>query len=391
MSRSAGLRGAAAVVGVGDTGYFKRGESPESGLALVLRAVLAACRDAGADPRDIDGFVSYSDDSNEGPAVAMALGVKELRWSSMVWGGGGGGSAAALTQAAVAVATGQAECVAVFRGLSERHDGRLGYAKPHIGTHYSANGVLAPAQICALRTQRMLEVDKVPESALRALVLASYHHAQRNPRAVAYGKPLDETAYAEARPISDPFRLYDCSRENDGAACVLVVPAERARDYAGTPAYFLAGVQGAAQGWGTSAENEEPYTGSGFHPALVERLWRQAGIGSSDVDVVQVYENFSGPGVASLIDFGLCPPGPEAASVMTVENLIAPDGGLPVNTAGGNLADGFVHGIGLALEAVRQIRGGSPNPVPGAKVSLLLGGPMAPMVSAVVLGSAETL
>ena len=104
-----------------------------------------------------------------------------------------------------------------------------------------------------------------------------------------------------------------------------------------------------------------------------------------------MYENFSGPAVASLIDLGLCPPGPDAGSFMTLPNLIAPAGALPVNTAGGNLAEGFVHGIGLVLEAVRQIRGTSANQVPGAAISLLLGGPVAPLVSATVFGSPATV
>ena len=107
--------------------------------------------------------------------------------------------------------------------------------------------------------------------------------------------------------------------------------------------------------------------------------------------MVQVYENFSGPAVASLIDFGLCPPGHAAGAFMTLPNLIAPTGALPVNTAGGNLAEGFVHGIGLVLEAVRQVRGTSPNQVPGVDVSLLLGGPVAPLVSATIFGSAATV
>lgn len=385
------LRGAAAVVGVGESKYQKRGTSVESSRSLVLRAVLAACRDAGIKPRQVDGFVSYGDDANDGPSVATALDVSELRWSSMVWGGGGGGSAAALTQAAVAVATGQATCVAVYRGLSQRDDGRLGFAQYYLGSQYTANGVLAPAQICALRTQRMLEVDKVPPSALRALVLASYEHAQRNPRAVAYGRPLDEAAYEGSRMISEPFHLYDCSRENDGAGALLVVAADRAADCASPPAYFLSGVQGRSAGWGESLENEAAYTSAGFHPELVARLWREAGVSATDVDVVQAYENFSGPAVASLIDVGLCPPGPDASSVMTPENLLAPTGNLPVNTSGGNLAEGFIHGIGLTIEAVRQIRQESPNTVPGANVSLLLGGPMAPLVSAVLLGSPATV
>jgi acetyl-CoA acetyltransferase len=251
--------------------------------------------------------------------------------------------------------------------------------------------VLTPVQVCALRTQRMLEVDGVPWSALEALVQASYHHAQQNPDAVGYGRPLDHETYADSRWVSEPLRLYDCSRENDGAAAVLVTSAERATDLRSVPAFILSGVQGAGPDWSESAENNAAYTSAGFHPAMVARLWAEAGVKAGEVDVVQVYENFSGPAVASLIDLGLCPPGPEAGSFMTVPNLIAPDGALPINTAGGNIAEGFVHGIGLVLEAVRQIRGTSASQVPSADVSLLLGGPVAPLVSATIFGSAATI
>jgi acetyl-CoA acetyltransferase len=391
MSRDRAFRGAAAVTGIGSTPYYKRGASPHPSLRLILEAILAACADAGIDPCQVDGFVSYANDLNEGLAVGAALGAREVRWSSMVWGGGGGGLAAAVNAAAAAVAAGQAEHVIVYRGVTQAQDGRQSYGKGHFPPLLSAHGVLVPAQVCALRTQRMLEVDGVPASALEALALASYQHAQSNPEAVSYGRPLDSAAYADARWISEPLRLFDCSRENDGAAAVLVTSAERAADSPQVPAYILAGVQGAGPGWTESAENEDAYTSAGFHPALVARLWEGAGVKPGEVDVVQVYENFTGPAVASLIDLGLCPPGPEAGRFMTLPNLLAPSGRLPANTAGGNLAEGFVHGIGLVLEAVRQVRGTSTNQVPDAAISLLLGGPMAPLVSATIFGSPSTL
>jgi acetyl-CoA acetyltransferase len=386
-----GFRGSTAVVGVGATDYYKRGTSPMSSAQLVLQAILRACEDAGADPRAVDGFVSYAGDSSEGLAIGAALGVHEVRWSTQVWGGGGGAVAAAVNCAAAAVHSGQASCVAVYRGLSEATDGRGAYNKGHMGHLYAAHGMMAPAQVCAMRTQRMLEVDGVPPSTLEAVALAGYHHAQTNPRAVAYGQPLDDDRYQGARLISEPLRLFDCSRENDGATAILVVSAERAGDYRGVPAYILSGVQGATAGWTESVENESSYTSAGFHPALVQRLWEGAEITAADVDVAQVYENFTGPAVASMIDHGLCPPGPAAGEVLTLDNLTVEQGNLPINTAGGNIAEGFVHGIGLVAEAVRQIRGGSPNPVAGADVSLLIGGPMAPLVSSTVFGSAATV
>jgi acetyl-CoA acetyltransferase len=386
-----GFRGSTAVVGVGATDYYKRGTSPLSSAQLVLQAILRACDDAGADPRSIDGFVSYAGDSSEGLAIAAALGVRELRWCSEVWGGGGGGVAAAVNCAAAAVHSGQAECVVVYRGLSEATDGRRAFNRGHMGHLYTAHGMIAPAQVCALRTQRMLEVDGVPPSALEAVALAGYHHAQRNPRAVAYGHPLDHQRYQDCRMISEPLRLFDCSRENDGAAAILVVSAQRVGDYNGRAAYILSGVQGAAAGWTESAENEDDYTSAGFHPRLVRRLWEGAGAGPGDVDVAQVYENFTGPAVAAMIDHGLCPRGPEAGEFMTVDNLTVEQGRLPINTAGGNIAEGFVHGIGLVVEAVRQIRGDSTNSVANADISLLIGGPMAPLASSTVFGSPATV
>ncbi|BBZ05679.1 lipid-transfer protein [Mycolicibacterium chitae] len=391
MSTNRTLRGKAAVVGIGSTPYRKRGDSDKSALTLILEAILAACSDAGVDPRQIDGFVSYANDRSEGPVVGTTLGVNEIRWSTMVWGGGGGGVAAAVNAAATAVAAGQADCVVVYRGITEADDGRGSYGKGHFPPLLSAHGIVAPAQVCAMRTQRLLEIDGVPPSAMKALVMASYQHAQNNPAAVAYGKPLDSETYESSRWVAEPLHLFDCSRENDAASALLIVSAERARDFASVPAYVLAGVQGAGRGWGESIENEDNYTSAGFHPAMVSRLWNSAEVKAGDVDVVQVYENFSGPAVASLIDFGLCPAGSAAGEFMTLPNLLADGGKLPINTAGGNIAEGFVHGIGMAVEAVRQVRGSSPNQVKGAEVSLLLGGPVAPFVSATMFGSAATL
>ena len=307
----------------------------------------------------------------------------------MVWGGGGGGVAAAVNAAAAAVACGQADTAVVYRGITEADDGRQSYGKGHFPPLLSAHGVLTPAQVCALRTERMPEVDGVPGSALEALVQASYHHAQQNPDAVAVAGPRPR--HLRRPPVglraASPVRLLP---KNDGAAAVLVTSAQRAADLCCAPAFVLSCVQGAGPDWSESAENNAAYTSAGFHPAMVARLWAGAGVKPADADVVQVYENFSGPAVASLVDFGLCPPGPEAGAFMALPNLIAQGGALPVNTAGGNIAEGFVHGIGLVLEAVRQVRGTSYE-VPGADISPLLGGPVAPLVSATVFGSAATI
>lgn len=389
------LRGAAAVVGVADI-HYKRGAAPHGELRMTLEAIVAACADAGISPRELDGFVSYAGGGHDGAILGGALGVDDVRWSNMMWGGGGGAVAAAINNAAVAIATGQAECVVVFRSMAQDDTGRLGYAKYFYGPHYLAHGVGSPAQVCALRTQRLLEHDGVPREAMRALVLAAYRHAQNNPTAAGYGKPLDEQTYESSRMITEPFHLFDCSRESDGAVALVLVSAERAKSIRPDAAYVLAGAQGAPGGYSSIIDNDDLYTSAGFsgrpgHPGVADRLWAAAGLGPGDIDVVQVYENFSGPAVAALIDHGLAPSGPAAGEVLTVDNLTAGIGKLPVNTSGGNIADSFVNGMGLAVEAVRQIRGTSTNPVADAQLSLFIGGPMAPLVSSTLFGREETL
>jgi acetyl-CoA acetyltransferase len=219
------------------------------------------------------------------------------------------------------------------------------------------------------------------------LVRASYHHGARNPEAVTYGKDLDLEAFRTARWISEPFRLFDCSRENDGAGALVMVSAERAKDLRKPPVHLVGVAQGAAKGWGDLLENDDVdvYATAGFR-SVAKRLWEQTGLNPQDIDVAQLYENFSAQGVASLIDHGFCTY-ENVAEVVCYENLIAEGGKLPVNTSGGNFAQGFIHGIGMAVEAVRQLRGESANPVAGARTCLLAGGPGAPTVSSAIFAN----
>ena len=189
------LRGRAAVVGVGESGYYRRSQSPYPEFVLCLQAVLAACHDAGVDPRSIDGFVSYADDRNSSVRLASALGIDELRWSTMQWGGGGGGGSGAVQQAAAAIATGQAQCVVVYRALAQGQFGRFGQSSRTgqvrgPGAFGAPYGVLSPAQMFAMKVTRFFEETGVSPDTQKAVALASYHHAQQNPRAVMHGRPL---------------------------------------------------------------------------------------------------------------------------------------------------------------------------------------------------------
>ena len=388
------LRGKVAIVGIGETTYFKRGQSSDPEFKLGLQAILRACEDAGLDPREIDGFASYSNDRNDPTRFAAALGLPELRFSNMQWGGGGGGGSGAVGNASAAVATGVADCVVVFRALAQGQFGRFGQgqAVPQVAGEMAMTapyGLMSPAQMFAMRVMRFLHDYGVRPEAQRAISLASYHHAQRNPRAIMHGRPLSEQDYDASRWIVEPFRLYDCCQENDGAAALIVVSAERARDLRQKPAYLLAAAQGSGYRAGAGVHNAPDYATSNFK-TMAPRLYEMAGVGPGDVDVVQSYENFTGGVLMSLVEHGFFKP-EEANDFLVPENLLAPNGKLPLNTSGGNLAECYMHGLELQLEAVRQLRGTSTAQVPGARVALIGSGPMVSPASNLLLGTEETI
>lgn len=384
------LRGATAVVGIGQTPYYKRGSSPDPEIKLTLRAIVAACEDAGIDPRDIDGFISYASERNDAQKLMPALGTREVRFASLAWIHGGG-IPGALSIAASAIVAGQAETVVVYRSMAEAGGQRLriNVAQGDTAAQYLVNGLESPAQILALRSQRLLEAHGVPRSTMKAMAQASYYHARNNPNAYGRNTVLDDETYDNARLISEPYNLFDCSRENDGACAVIVTSAERAKDLRKTPAYILSAPMGTLGGGGALEENIRPYSCAG-QLGVARRMWAESGYGPKDVDVLQVYQNMTGLGVGSMIDHGFCTY-ENAAEVLTFDNLIAPTGKLPTNTSGGDLAEGFIHGMGLMAEAVRQLRGESTNQVPDAKLSLMTGGPGDTMTSTALFGTEETL
>jgi acetyl-CoA acetyltransferase len=388
------LRGKVAVAGVGETTYYKHGQSPDPEFVLALKAILAACEDAGINPREIDGFASYSNDRNEPSRLSAALGLPDLKFSNMMWGGGGGGGSGAIGNAAAAIAAGMADCVVVYRALAQGQFARFGQG--NVGAEVTGEaaltapyGVMSPAQKYGMRNMRFMHEHGVERSALRAVSMAAYHHAQNNPRAVMYGRPLTEDKYDNSRWICEPYRLFDCCLENDGAAAVILVAAERAPDLANTPVYLLGSAQGSEHRNAAPCHNAPLYGTSSF-TTVAPRLYQMAGIGPSDVDVVQSYENFSGAVIMSCVEHGFCK-ADEVNDFFCLDNLLAPGGKMPMNTSGGNLAECYMHGLELQVEAVRQLRGQSTSQVPNVDVSLVMSGPMVTPTSSCVFGSAATV
>jgi acetyl-CoA acetyltransferase len=384
------IRGKTAVVGIGETTYYKRAQAPDPEFKMGLEAILLAAEDAGIDVREIDGFASYSNDRNSPERIATALGIPHYGFSNMFWGGGGGGGSGAMANAVAAIAAGYAETVVVYRALAQGQFGRFGQGpaipKAPGGMAFTAPyGLMSPAQTFAMRVRRFMHDHGVEQEALRAISMTSYRHAQNNPRAVMRGRELTEEIYENSRWIVEPFHLFDCCMENDGAAAVIVTSAERARDLKQQPAYILSAAQGSFLRQGATAHNAPDYATSNFK-TVAPRLYQMAGVGPSDVDVLQSYENFTGGVLMSMVEHGFCEP-EECNEFFTVENFAAPDGKLPLNTSGGNLAECYMHGLELITEAVKQLRGSSPNQVPDVEISMVTSGPMVQPVSSMILAS----
>ena len=177
--------------------------------------------------------------------------------------------------------------------------------------------------------------------------------------------------------------------ENDGAAAMVLVSAERAKDLPHKPCFVLGAVAGSHYRAGAPVHNTPDYATSTFK-TLAPRLYDMAKVQPQEVDVLQSYENFTGGVLMSLVEHGFCEP--DACNELFVkEQFVAPGGGLPLNTSGGNLAECYMHGLGLNIEAVRQIWGESTAQVPDADVSMVISGPMVTPVSSCIFGSEATL
>jgi acetyl-CoA acetyltransferase len=380
------LRDAAAIVGIGHTEFSKNIGRPEQTIAL--EAIKMALDDAGLSPKDVDGTVKFSLENTFEHDIARNLGIPNLRYFGDVAYGGGAGCGA-VGHAAMAIATGTADCVVVWRARNRGSGGRPWASKSNrIGGElawYLPWGLSRPVdQIAMLARRHMIEYGSTDEH-LAAVAMAFREHAQNNPNAMMR-KPMSRDDYFAARFVSEPLRLFDCCLESDGALAVVLTSAERARDLRQKPAL----VSGFSQGIGrdhlvmANYFTPDPLDSPGAYAA--KDLWNASGIGPEEIDCAQLYDAFSPLIVISLEAYGFCKPG-EAGPFALDGNLRAAGGQLPCNTSGGSLSEAYVHGMNLIVEGVRQIRGASVNQVKDCETVMVSSGNGVP-TSALVMRSA---
>ena len=356
------------IAGIGHTEFSK--DSGRTSLQLAAEAGLAAIRDAGLAPSDVDGLVTFAVDDNDELSLMRALGLSELHYWARV-PGGGYAACATVQVAASAIAAGAARTVLVYRAMNERSGRRFGQplvrrttAAP-LDLHFTY-GIDTPAKMYALWFRRYMHEYGVTNEDFGRYVVIARRHAATNPNAWFYQRPITLDEHQQSRWIVEPvLRLFDCCQESDGGVAIVVTSAERSPDLP-APVAVVGAVD--AHVAGTSIMNNYYLPDlAGFADAerCAARLWDQTGLHPDDIDVAEIYENFSPLALLVLEAFGFCGRG-EAASYIA-SGAIDLTGELPVNTHGGLLGEAYIHGMNTVVEGVRQARGHAVNQVPGVE------------------------
>jgi acetyl-CoA acetyltransferase len=398
MSTAWTLRDTTAIAGIGETRYTKRGGTTATELECACEAIIKAVADAGLKLSDVDGLCAYSGERSTLQEVAQTLGLGDLQFLNL-YPGGGNSAAGIVGNASIAVGTGTAHHVVAYRSICQGQHPRFGQARSGTGIAASTLsdtavgsqaftqpfGQMSPAQMYAIDARRHMHEYGTRSEHFGRIAMACYANAQRNPRAIMNGRPLTMESYLNSRMIADPYRLFDCCQESDGACAAVVTTTERARDLRRQPVLIAGAAQGMLKGDGPDKMRRPAHiwTSAGMS-RIAKDVYARAGIGPQDVQVAQFYENFTGQVLMAIEDFGFCERGQGGAFVESGA-IDWPNGRLPINTSGGNLAEAYIHGFSLVLEGVRQMRGTSTSQVKDAEHCLVAAGPTAPPSSALIL------
>jgi acetyl-CoA acetyltransferase len=359
-------------------------------LDLTIESALAAIADAGLTVADIDGLAAYPGgvmgDSGgfAGPGTPT---VQDALRLSLNWHSGGPEGPAqiqAVINAVMAVSTGLARHVLVYRTVTESTaQGSGGRAGIGVGT----DGIGGPMQwsipfraysaACwlAMNAQRHFHEFGTTREQMAQIALNARRNAGLNPNAI-FRAPMSLDDYFAARMITTPFCLYDCDVPVDGSTAVIVSAAE----HANAVDHAVARVEavGTALRGRPSWDQWDDMTTMPARDAAAH-MWSRTDLRPDDVDVAELYDGFSWLAMAWLEALGFCGRG-ESGPFIEGGKRIALDGELPVNTHGGQLSAGRLHGFGFLHEAVLQLRGnGGDRQVRNPEVAVVAngGGPVA--------------
>ena len=361
-----------AITGVGETAFLRKGS--KTLMQMMAEACLSAIADAGLMPADIDGYIGNrmvpgSDD------MGHAIGMTDRAFSAVTDVAGGTAPAGqALILAQLAIEAGLCRHVLVPYGIqSTKPGGVYGFhaKEPLKAALEMPVGFFGQPTYFAAMANRYAYDHGMSEEELASVAITYRAWAVLNPNAQRR-EPMDLEGYRQSPMISTPLRAADCCLTTDGACAYVVSAVERARDMP-HPVVQISGV-----GIGTSnfphgilfTQNPCIYEYPGA--ASAAKAYAMADVGPKDLDLAQVYDGFSISALVQTEMLGLCERGEGARFYH--EGHAKPGGRMPINTSGGHMSGGYVPGINLLIEGVRQLRGGlGARQVSGARLCAVAG------------------
>ena len=385
------ISGKAAIAGLGATEFSKNSGRTE--LRLAMEATLEALNDAGIDPSEVDGFSSYSVDKVPEYEVARLLGCDDVRFFSQV-PHGGGAACGPIMHAAMAVATGVANTVVVYRAMNERSwyrfgSGSYGFASTPIFENvnfgwYMPHGFLTPAAWVGMFAQRYMHTYGATSEDFGRIAVAVRDFAATNPNAFFYDKPISLEDHQNSKWICEPLHLLDCCQESDGAVAMVITSSDRAKDLKQKPVLVKGASQGISDGQQVMTSfYRDDITGLPEMGVVAKEIYRQAGLGPDAIQTAIIYDHFTPFVLPQLEEFGFAERG-EAKEFIRAGHH-ARGGRMPINTHGGQLGEAYIHGMNGVAEAVRQVRGSSVNQVDNVENVLATAGTGVP-TSGLILG-----
>jgi acetyl-CoA acetyltransferase len=340
------------IVGIGETEYSRN--SHRSVPSLAVSATQAALRDAELEPSSIDGIITLGGSLfAEDVVTPLAMSLRILDATPAP---GGNSAVSALGLADALISSGRVETVLIVlarnAASANRIDQRVaGLPGPQFRQELEQpQGWSTPAQWYAMICRRHMFEFGTTKKQMATVALLANQAAQLNPRAMRYGSALTEAMYFDAPMIADPYQLYDCCLETDGAAAVVV---SRSRRRTNRSVGLLAAESSRPESPDDLTNRRDWYQVglSTAAPAAYER----AGLGPGDIDAAMIYDCFTFEVIHQLEVGGFCGVGEGGPFVES--GAIAPTGALPINPHGGLLAEGHLGGLNHVIEAVRQLRG----------------------------------
>ncbi len=360
---------AAVISGVGQSQVGRR--IYRDPLDLTIEATFDALADAGLTVADLDGVATYPGAMNTPPGFS-GVGVTEIQEAlrlELNWYAGGlesPGQFGSVVNAVAAVALGLCRHVLCFRTVWEASaQGDQGRASVTAGSggggSFRADGFMqwtlpfgAPsaANWIGMMAMRHFHEFGTTREQLAQIALNGRRNAALNPKAI-YTDPMTLDDYLSVRMVSEPLCLYDCDVPADGSTAVIVSAADTAPDLRKPPVRVEA-VGSALRGRNSWDQFDDLTTMACRDAAAM--MWDRTDLTPADVDLVEAYDGFSFITLCWLEALGFCGHG-EGGAFLEGGGRIARDGDLPLNTHGGQLSAGRLHGYGFLHEACTQLWG----------------------------------